>query len=364
MARPSKCNLETYTLFLMSTPHRAECTKLAEIMENMSHDAVNKFLLRANFTTKTLFSEVKQCINLQGGILSIDDTVLDKEYSNPEKTDLISYFWSGKHHKPTKGINLITLFYSDLQGNSIPVNFRIYDPNEKVAKLDKDGKSLVENGQIQYRNKTKNEYYREMLEEVLEWGLVPSIATGDCWYSTDENLKFLRDKKIGFCFGLKSNRIVSNLPGEYRQIKDLVIPKDGLVTHLKKFGFVKVFKTVFKNQDEYFAFWLPEDDNQLTSTTNQAKLEQVTFEKFETVHNSHWKIETYHRAIKQLVGIEKFMVRKTQSVLNHIFCSIRAFCKLEFKRINMEISNWYQIKRDLYKPVVKQFILSGLEGLA
>ena len=44
-------------------------------------------------------------------IVSIDDTVLDKPYS--QHMDLVSYFWSGKHHRSVKGINLITLYATD-----------------------------------------------------------------------------------------------------------------------------------------------------------------------------------------------------------------------------------------------------------
>ena len=38
--------------------------------------------------------------------------MLDKPYSDPEKTNLIGYFWSGKHKKAVKGLNLITLYYT------------------------------------------------------------------------------------------------------------------------------------------------------------------------------------------------------------------------------------------------------------
>ena len=44
-------------------------------------------------------------------IVSIDDTVLDKPYS--QHMDLVSYFWSGKHHRSVKGIHLITLYATD-----------------------------------------------------------------------------------------------------------------------------------------------------------------------------------------------------------------------------------------------------------
>jgi len=71
---------------------------------------------------------------LEGGTLSVDDSVIDKPYRDPKKTDLVSYFWSGKHKKSVKGINLISLYYTDILGNSYPVNFRIYDKKEEKKK--------------------------------------------------------------------------------------------------------------------------------------------------------------------------------------------------------------------------------------
>ncbi|WP_274382490.1 hypothetical protein [Piscirickettsia salmonis] len=38
--------------------------------------------------------------------------VIDKPYSNAEKTDLIGFFYSGKHHCVVKGVNVITLYYT------------------------------------------------------------------------------------------------------------------------------------------------------------------------------------------------------------------------------------------------------------
>ena len=55
--------------------------------------SVNRFLLRENYTPQDLFDEVKGELVLEGGIVSVDDSVLDKPYSNPEKSQLIDYFW-------------------------------------------------------------------------------------------------------------------------------------------------------------------------------------------------------------------------------------------------------------------------------
>jgi len=112
--------LETYTLFLLAEAKYQGCTRLAEIMGDLSHDSVNRFLLRERYEPKDLFDEVRLIINLIGGTLSGDDSIIDKPYSDPKLAELIDYFWSGKHHKTVKGICLITLSYTDLKGRSIP----------------------------------------------------------------------------------------------------------------------------------------------------------------------------------------------------------------------------------------------------
>ena len=92
------------------------CTRLAAIMEDLSHNSVNRFLLRERYEPKDLFDEVKPYINLVDGTLSGDDTVIDKPHSDPKLTELIGYVYSGRHHRTIKGIQLITLYYTDLSG--------------------------------------------------------------------------------------------------------------------------------------------------------------------------------------------------------------------------------------------------------
>ena len=74
----------------------------------ISHDSVNRFLLREDYTPRDLFQEVRADLNLKGGTVSVDDSVLDKPYSH--LMALVGYFWSGKHHRVVKGINLITSY--------------------------------------------------------------------------------------------------------------------------------------------------------------------------------------------------------------------------------------------------------------
>jgi len=176
LTRPStaKCTMPLYISFLLSEPHYPSACRLATL-KNISHDSVNRFLLRERYTPKDLFEQAKAQLNLKGGVLSIDDSVLDKPYSH--KMALVSHFWSGKHHCSVKGINLITLYYTDISGHHLPVNYRLYDKAE---------------------GKTKNDYFLEMLDEVILWGLTPSFVTGDSWYSATKNLKAIKNQQFPF----------------------------------------------------------------------------------------------------------------------------------------------------------------------
>jgi hypothetical protein len=307
------------------------CTRLAEILGGMSHDSVNRFLVRERYEPLDLFDEVKLDINLNDGTLSGDDTVIDKPYSDPQLTELIGYFWSGKHHRVVKGIQLITLYYTDGAGKSVPINYRLYNKQE---------------------GKTKNDYLREMITEVLNWGLKPKTVTTDAWYSSRENLRFIKDKGLGFLMGIAKNRSCSIDGRNYTQVQNFEIPNEGLVLHLKSFGKVKGFLKTFKNEDKrYYIMFLPKED----------ELNQSDSIDFKALHSIHWGIECYHRAIKQVCGIEQFMVRTTEAIKTHFFSAIRAFAQLELMRSEGLIENWYELQRNLSLQIARDFILKHLQ---
>ncbi|MHC5772512.1 IS701 family transposase [Nostoc sp.] len=327
----AKCDLNTYTMFLLAESKYPGCTRLADIMEDLSHDSVNRFLLRERYEPKDLFDEARRHINLVGGTLSGDDTVIDKPHSDPQLTELIGYYYSGRHHRTVKGIQLITLYYTDLSGKSVPVNYRIYDKQD---------------------GQTKNDYLREMITEVLAWGLEPKIVTTDAWYSSQKNLKFLKDKELKFLTGIAKNRSCSVDGKNFTQVQNLEIPETGLIVYLKKFGQVKVFRRSFKNEtSRYYIMYIPDKDALLLISTAE----------FKTLHSIHWGIECYHRAIKQLCGIEQFMVRTSEAIRTHFFSAIRAFTQLELMRTEELIENWYEVQRNLSLHVARDFILEQLK---
>jgi hypothetical protein len=317
-----------YIGFQLSEPNYGSCSRLAEVM-GLSHDSVNRFLLRENYTPHDLFQEVKPLLTLRGGTLSVDDTVLDKPYSF--RMALVGYFWSGKHHQVVKGINLITLYYSDVEGRHLPVNYRVYDKSE---------------------GKTKNEYFREMLAEVLAWGLSPAFVTGDSWYSGEENLKTVKHHQTGFLFAVERNRRVAMEKGQWTQVQHLDIPAEGRLVWLHAFGEVKLFRTWLKDEPRHYIVYLPDADH------------YATFERqdFQRLHDQHWHIEQYHRIIKQVCHIERFHVRGKVPILNHIFATQCAYLYLHQLRVTEVLMNVYRLQRDLFKEAIAAFIRTFIIG--
>jgi len=212
------------------------------------------------------------------------------------------------------------------------LNFRIYD------------KSV---------DKTKNDYCREMLTEILSWGVKPSWVTGDSWYSSVANLKYIRKLGFNFMFGIESNRTISIERGQYIQIQKLEDWCDDENTvYLKDYGMVKVFRQIYKKSYRYY----------IMGAANLDDLENITKADFKRVHDAHWSIERFHRAIKQVCNIERFQVRRENPIRNHIFCAIKAFVKLEFMRESKVISHWYEVKRDLFVSTIKNYILENAKS--
>ncbi len=101
---------------------------------------------------------------------------------------------------------------------------------------------------------------------------------------------------------------------------------------------VKTKPSTARCTDEMYISYLL-SDSQHTSCTRLADI-------LETVSHDGINIERFHRAIKQVCNIEHFQVGNENPIKNHIFCSIKAFVKLEFMRFNRTISHWYEIKKD------------------
>jgi putative transposase len=63
-----------------------------------------------------------------------------------------------------------------------------------------------------------------------------------------------------------------------------------------------------------------------------------------------WRIEEYHRGVKQFCGAERCQARRAKAQRNHIGLSLRAFVRLECHCYTLGL-NWMQAKLDIIRAV-------------
>ena len=89
---------------------------------------------------------------------------------------------------------------------------------------------------------------------------------------------------------------------------------------------------------------------------NIADTKLAAMEGFYELHSSHWKIEQYHRVIKQVCHIEKFQVRRSKLILNHIFAALMAYVEIQKNQFERIFENVYRWQKKLFRPIIKDFI--------
>ena len=147
------------------------------------HDAYTRLLHRLEPDSATLWEEVQAEVQQKSGVLILDDSVLDKPHA--QKIELVHHMWSGKHHRVVKGIDLITLLWTD-GDRHLPCDYRIYDRTN-------DGK-------------TKNDHFGDMLGVAKNRGFTSECVLFDGWCSSLDNLKRLKNCGWHWLTRLKSNR--------------------------------------------------------------------------------------------------------------------------------------------------------------
>jgi putative transposase len=315
-----KCDLDLYVNFLTASQKQFSGVELSKVApEPMAHDSVSRWLCTERLTPKLLWQESQLMVNRQTGYLILDDSVLDKPYS--QKMALVKKQYSGKHRGLVSGIDLVTLLWTDGE-KMIPTDYRIYDPT-------RDGKS-------------KNDHGREMLLQAAKRGFTPTYVLMDSWYTSIDNFKAL--DKLGWKWigALKSNRLVSVEKGKYVAVSDLDWTETPVQkVWLKEYGFILVSKMVATNGDiAYIA-------------TNDMSLKDQ--ETLKTHFDYRWTIESYHRGIKQCTGIERCSAVKERSQRNHILCSLLVFLRLEWQRIKTAIS-WYEQKAMITRGAIALYL--------
>jgi hypothetical protein len=271
----------------------------------MSHDQINRYLRREKLTPSLLWKNVKLLVQAdENAYIIFDDTVLDKRYSEDIKLTRRQY--SGNAHGVLRGIGVVSCVYVNPEtGQFWVIDYRIYDPEG-------DGKS-------------KLEHVIEMLQSLIYSKLVPfRTVLMDSWYATKTLMQYIDSLGKYYYCPLKKNRLVDDTGGreEYKRIESL----NWSPSELEQGKIIKI-KTFPKDKKVKLFRVIASTDKTKFVATND--LIQNSTEIVQEVCDIRWKIEEFHREIKQLTGIESCQCRKARIQRNHINCAMLAWTRLK-----------------------------------
>ena len=163
-------------------------------------------------------------------------------------------------------------------------------------------------------------------------------------------MRFVKlDLKKEFVMALKRNRKVAlsaedKANGRYQRIDQLDLPEDTTLTiYLEGVSFpLQLVRQVFTNEDDSTGVrYLVTSDLTLTA-------DQIC-----TIYQKRWKVEEYHRSLKQNAAVAKSPTRTETTQTNHFVAALWSFVKIELLRVRTK-KNHYQLKSQLYLSALQQ----------
>jgi len=235
---------------------------------------------------------------------------------------------------------LTAIYHSN--GLSIPVTFQLVAKTELVTDK-KTGK------QKRISPKTKNEYFREMLVSCKQNSIIFRYVISDVWYSSAENMMFVKKNiERDFVMPLKSNRKVAlnktdKLNGRYQALPTVQIePNTVREIYLEGVDFpMLLLKQVFANADGSTGI--------LYLVTSDSTLD---YELITTIYKRRWKVEEYHKSLKQNASLEKSPTKTVVTQSNHFFASMVAYYKIELLK-QASKCNHFALKAKIYMKVLQ-----------
>lgn len=329
--------LDLYSDYLLSSFSATTATGLSRLMANqISHDQVSRMLNSQRLEPKDWWLMVKphvRSMQCEDSVITIDDSIVEKPYTDED--EIVCWHYDHAKGRTVKGINFITALY-EVGDISLPVTFRLVTKTEPY--IDKDGKPKRRSAV------TKNEQYRAMLQQCVQNQIPFRHVLNDIWFASAENMRFVKlDLEKDFVMALKANRKVAlsaadKQHGRYQRLDQLDLPEGTLIIiYLEQVPFpLHLLRQVFTNADDSTGVrYLVTSDLTLSA------------DHVATIYQKRWKVEEYHRSLKQNASLGESPTRTRTTQTNHFVATLWAFTKLELLKTRTK-KNHYALKTHLY----------------
>ena len=324
--------LDIYSDYLISQGHYATATGLAAMFDGeISHDQVSRFLREDDYGAKELWEHIKPEVRHHeqptGGVLILDDTISEKHYTDENAVNC--WHFSHAKHRHVKGINVLSCLvrYGDI---ALPVGYDVVKKDILYSDLDTQR-------QKRKASISKNVMFRQLIQQAANNQVLFDYVLADNWFGSKDNMIFIHHAlQKRFIFGIKSNRCIAMTrekakSGQFQQVGSLDWKEGACHTvYLKDIAFpVKLLKKIFTNEDG--------STGTLYLISNDLTLEA---DRFYQVYQKRWRIEEFHKSIKQNASLSKSPTKTVRTQCNHLFAAMISFCKLELLKVKTAMNHF------------------------
>jgi hypothetical protein len=252
---------------------------------------------------------------------------------------MITIHWGHREQGYVQGLNFLSLLYQ-LGPLSLPIAAVLLE--KTLAEYN------AKPGKYAFKSPfTKNEYLRQMLtlaQQQVQYGYL----LAESWYAWAEKMNFVRSLNPHFLFALESSPTLAlsqedGTAGKFQALHSLTFPdKQPLKVYLRSVKqAVLVVRQVFINKDGSQGILY------LVSSDTDLDYEQIT-----TIYKRRWKVEEYHKSLKQNTSMGKSPTKTPDTQANHFYASMLAYIKLEALKLKCAIGH-FQLKAKLYLAGLK-----------
>ena len=332
--------LDLYSDYLLASFGATTATGLSKLLDGqVSHDQVTRYLSGRKQTSADLWLRVKPLvrrIQSAAGVLIVDDSIEEKPYT--DENEIVCWHYDHAKDQQVKGINFMTALYHS-QEVSLPVGFQLIAKTEFYW----DKKTQKE----KRRSPTsKNEYCREMVQRAVDNQIPFRFVLFDAWFACAETMLFIKHEvEKEFICPLKTNRKVAlsaedKLQGRFVRVDTLELEENAVrEIYLEGVDFpLLLVKQVFTNED---------GSTSLLYLVCSDTTSNMSFDEITTSYQKRWRVEEYHKSLKQNVSLAKSPTQTQTTQTNHFFAALCGFIKLEMLKVETK-QNHFALKSKLY----------------
>jgi hypothetical protein len=342
----SKFKTSDYAQMLLNGVDNFTATYFSEVIGTVSHDTIGRSIAEIKLSPKIVREKALELITPSAnGYIALDDSVMDKGSSN--EIEIASAQYSGQKHGITTGIGVVTLVYINPEtGRYWILDYRIYDKTTDGKKKTEHALEMIE--------------YWQTMSELHPDRLPFTTVLIDAGYTCKKIIQYVvRKDKIFYGVMPKSRKVSYPDPtGQidertnqvkiiYKHVGDLdwdtsaALQQYGItvcIEDLPKDKPLRLFRITAKHRKEYIV-------------TNDVSVE--TTEDAKKVGGFRWKIEQFHREVKQLTGVSKSQARKGRKQRNHICIAFVVWHQLHELAQQMK-TTMYEVKHLPLREYQKQ----------